>query len=429
MRSIHASSRRSIPPPRIPTRNPIRAGGVAPLGQATAVERPTAPAGASGSPEALGSCRVFLSPDHAGCPQLSARGSEAVPSLASPACGVVDPPMRPEGLLASSVPGLGVGGGRGAMPPVGLLPPETCSQFEEAAHRERAKMMTCGTPILHVHEAGCGATVVTREHCKCRWCRTCQWIWARENEGRIVEAVREFPEPRHVVLTARNLAVGDLGRMRSSMQGAFGRLRRCRFWGRNVRGGIAFWGLTLSDDGGRTWHLHLHLIADAKGERGWLNQKRLEHEWARCCGREGLYTEHARVEAVYDVPGMVREGLKGTEGDAQRLVDAFEGPGGDSLMGEVETAFQGRKWFFEFGNVRMPKRKKLKILCPECKSRVLRGAWSSQKYGPGRVPWTDVTVRQAQAKSVTWADWWTGFQVDGGPEPARYGLAKIIGGG
>jgi hypothetical protein len=87
----------------------------------------------------------------------------------------------------------------------------------------------------------------------------------------------QITQPKHVVLTQRNFPVLTRKKIRDFGR-AFAKLRRNRLW-KSVKGGCVSTEITNE---GRGWHLHAHILADAR----WVEASQLAIEWGKLVGQE-----------------------------------------------------------------------------------------------------------------------------------------------
>jgi hypothetical protein len=89
--------------------------------------------------------------------------------------------------------------------------------------------------------------------------------------------VRQVTQPKHVVLTCRNVDVIGPEYV-GWFKDAFTRLRRSAF-ASNWRGGI--YSMEVTNEG-KGWHLHMHVLVDAD----WIDAKLLARKWGALVGQD-----------------------------------------------------------------------------------------------------------------------------------------------
>lgn len=135
----------------------------------------------------------------------------------------------------------------------------------------------CGAKHYVVECAGCGKISHYSNHCDSRFCPMCQPRLAHARVESLEWWVRQIAQPKHVVLTCRN--VDQIGpEYVGWFKDAFTRLRRSSF-AANWRGGI--YSMEVTNEG-RGWHLHMHVLVDAD----WIDAKVLALKWGRLVGQD-----------------------------------------------------------------------------------------------------------------------------------------------
>lgn len=180
----------------------------------------------------------------------------------------------------------------------------------------------CGTKWSIIECAGCGKLTHVSNHCDSRWCAACQPTLTRKRQEGLEWWTKTISQPKHVVLTVRN--VNDLTpEYIRWFKDSWGRLRRSQF-AKDWRGGI--YSLEVTNEG-RGWHLHLHALIDAD----WIDSKELARNWSKLVGqdfsivkvKDARRGDYLNEVAKYAVKGSDLARWSGEE--IAQFVDAFEG--------------------------------------------------------------------------------------------------------
>ena len=119
----------------------------------------------------------------------------------------------------------------------------------------------------------CGKVRKFPNRCDRFYCPECAGHLQHERQKQIEWWAERIPQPKHVVLTIRNitdLTPGHVDELRSM----FSHLRRRKF-ARNWIGG--YYGIQVTT-GPKGWHLHIHALVDAR----WIDENQLRDEWKAC---------------------------------------------------------------------------------------------------------------------------------------------------
>jgi len=135
----------------------------------------------------------------------------------------------------------------------------------------------CHTEKTFAQCGGCHAVKVFLNRCDRLYCPQCQPKLTRLRQDGIEWWVRECRQAKHVVLTVRNTSSITNNYLRW-IKDSLTKLRRRKFC-RNWVGG--FYSLEITNEG-KGWHVHLHLLVDAK----WIDQRQLSIEWGEVVGQD-----------------------------------------------------------------------------------------------------------------------------------------------
>lgn len=135
----------------------------------------------------------------------------------------------------------------------------------------------CGNEECYKTCRDCGEWQTFSYKCCLKFCPLCNWRIARDRAQLLRFWSFEIKQPKHVVLTVRNFPVLTRSRIRAVGK-AFSKLRRNKVW-KDVKGGCVSTEITNE---GRGWHLHLHIMVDAR----WVDAARLAIVWGQLVGQD-----------------------------------------------------------------------------------------------------------------------------------------------
>lgn len=135
----------------------------------------------------------------------------------------------------------------------------------------------CGNEEVYRTCRGCGDWQGMAYRCNLKFCPLCNWRIARARADLLRLWSFQIKQPKHVVLTVRNFPTLTRSRIRGVAK-AFSRLRRQKVW-RDVKGGCVSTEITNE---GRGWHLHLHIMVDAR----WVDAGALALLWGKLVGQD-----------------------------------------------------------------------------------------------------------------------------------------------
>lgn len=188
---------------------------------------------------------------------------------------------------------------------------------------------------------GCRRVSIFFNRCERFYCPSCQPRLARERRESVEWWAKEIREPKHVVLTVRNVDTFTKDYVNWFKQ-CWGRLRRRKF-ARGWRGG--FYRLEVTNEkpfrtkdgtmsaGG--WHLHLHALIDA----GWIDARILAQEWAEIVGQSFAIVKVKDVHGADYLAEVTKYAVKGN------IIASWSG----DKIAEFVDAFTGVKTFGVFG--------------------------------------------------------------------------------
>jgi hypothetical protein len=154
---------------------------------------------------------------------------------------------------------------------------------------------------------GCGDRKPFYNRCDIFWCPQCSPRLAQRRLESLMWFVERMRQPKHIVLTIRNISNLTENFLRDA-QRSLSRLRRTKLF-RICRGG--FWAMEITNKG-RGWHVHFHLLADVP----WLPVRDLSEAWKKanrqdsgvvwieCANKGGLRKNLPRYVTKYTSKGF-----------------------------------------------------------------------------------------------------------------------------
>lgn len=134
-----------------------------------------------------------------------------------------------------------------------------------------AELEDCHSRYVYAECTNCHHTTPFANHCDRFYCPECQPQLAKGRARAVEWWARRIEQPKHMVLTVRNIA--DMTKAHvQQFKRWFARLRRRKF-ARKWRGG--FYSIEVTNEG-NGWHLHLHALVDAR----YIDQFQLSREWS-----------------------------------------------------------------------------------------------------------------------------------------------------
>jgi predicted RNA-binding Zn-ribbon protein involved in translation (DUF1610 family) len=207
------------------------------------------------------------------------------------------------------------------------------AKLRQAGEYERAaKLENCHSYYTVYQCSSCGTTRKFPNRCDTFYCPECAAHLANERRKQIEWWCRDVPQPKHVVLTVRNipdLAPGHIDELRKW----FTALRRRKF-SRNWHGGFYTIEVTNEKQG---WHLHLHALISAR----WIDKAELSRQWNSINNNAGHIVEvkdcshgdYLREVQKYIVKGSAL--AKWTPDQIVTFINAFDGKRTFGVFGEL----------------------------------------------------------------------------------------------
>lgn len=220
----------------------------------------------------------------------------------------------------------------------------TAAKLREAGRTAEARNLElCHTEYTVAVCTACGTANKFPNRCDLFYCAECQPRLSADRKKAVEWWTREIHQPKHVVLTVKNVVHLDKAHVQE-FRSWLTKLRRSAF-ASNWLGG--FYTLEVTNEG-NGWHLHAHLLVDAK----WIDAIELSAKWAKITGNFGriVKVKDARgKDYLAEVTKYVVKGVQlaaWTKEDICTFVDAFEGVRTFGVFGSLygkRTKF--REWW------------------------------------------------------------------------------------
>lgn len=144
-------------------------------------------------------------------------------------------------------------------------------------HKEADTISACCASPIHRQCCSCKKHEVLLNHCDNFYCPKCTARLARKRQQSIEWWTDQVKQPKHIVLTCRNTAQITKATVQK-FQEAIRKLRRMK---RQRGWQNGFCCLEITNEG-RGWHLHAHILVDAK----WIDSQALAEDWAHQIGQD-----------------------------------------------------------------------------------------------------------------------------------------------
>jgi hypothetical protein len=190
----------------------------------------------------------------------------------------------------------------------------------------------CHSSKIFAQCNGCSDVQVFRNRCDNFFCPECQPKLARRRQEGVSWWARQITQPKHVVLTVRNIPDLTKGHV-LELKKWFTQLRHRRFT-KNWRGGMYSVEVTNENKG---WHLHLHILVDAR----WIDSGGLAREWESVNRGNGNIVKVKDCRNADYLREVTKYAVKGNE------LAKWTG----TQIREFIAAFRGTKTFGVFGSL------------------------------------------------------------------------------
>jgi hypothetical protein len=192
--------------------------------------------------------------------------------------------------------------------------------------------LRCGREEIFATCLGCSKVEKFFYSCNRKWCPRCQPRLASARADKIEIWANKIRQPKHLVLTQRNIEVLTRKSVRKFIRN-LAKLRRAVCW-REVRGGCASVEITNE---GKGWHIHAHILLDVD----WLEMPDVRDTWAKLLGQETAIVKVMDCRGKDYLQEVCKYAAKGSE--------MARWAGDDSL--QLIQAIKSVRLFFPFGSL------------------------------------------------------------------------------
>jgi hypothetical protein len=182
---------------------------------------------------------------------------------------------------------------------------------------------------------GCGKPTIFSNRCDRFYCPACQPRLTRERITRIAWWVCEINQPKHIVLTVRNIKEMTRGHVQEFKKWILA-LRRSKF-ARSWKGGL--YSVEVTNEG-KGWHLHAHLLVDVR----YVAHASLKTEWLRVTRGAGKIVWINDARSVSYLKEVTKYCVKGSQLAAwspdkvRQFINSFSGVRTFGVFGSLYNA-------------------------------------------------------------------------------------------
>lgn len=245
---------------------------------------------------------------------------------------------------------------------------------------------------------GCSKRQAFWNRCDIFWCPQCSPRLSKRRIDGLMFFVEKMRQPKHLVLTFRNVNTLTDNYLRSCVK-ALQRFRRRKIFA-GVKGGLWAMEITNEDKG---WHVHFHLVIDGP----WLDVRAVSATWKECTDCESF---------VVWIESASRGGLRA---NLPRYVCKYSAKGfrphdwTAEKLGQFATALERVRVFGVFGEllgarkewaawVRSVRESRRKCECGSCEKRYFSDL-SLQWADHGPPPCNMKPLREIRLSGIQWA--------------------------
>lgn len=210
------------------------------------------------------------------------------------------------------------------------------AKLREAGRTDLASTLDdCHSTYTVAQCSDCGRIRKFPNRCDNMWCPECQPRLSSERRKAVEWWVNRVSQPKHVVLTVRNIPDLTKGHLQEFKRW-WSRLRR-RVFSKRWRGG--FYAIEVTNEG-RGWHLHLHALIDAK----WIDKRELSIKWGKVNGGAGYIVDVSDARQADYLKEVTKYAVKGSElakwagKDIVTFISAFNGVRTFGVFGNLYAA-------------------------------------------------------------------------------------------
>jgi len=188
--------------------------------------------------------------------------------------------------------------------------------------QEALKLENCHTHYTIAICSGCNRVNKFPNRCDLFFCAECQPRLSQDRKKAVEWWTREIHQPKHVVLTVKNVAFLTIWHVREFRKW-FTNLRRSKF-ARNWLGG--FYSIEVTNEG-NGWHLHLHALIDAR----YIDKFGLSDAWNKATNGFGRIVDVRDARGKNYLAEVTKYCVKGvqlaawTKEQIATFIDAFTG--------------------------------------------------------------------------------------------------------
>jgi hypothetical protein len=216
---------------------------------------------------------------------------------------------------------------------------QSCHKFTVASKLRMAGLEEDALCLENCHSyytvATCGDCGKVRKfpnRCDRFYCPECANHLQHERQKQIQWWAERITQPKHVVLTIKNVKKLTPGHV-DELRRMFSKLRRRKF-ARNWIGG--YYGIQVTT-GKQGWHLHIHALVDAR----WISEAELSQEWKACTNGYGYIVKVKDCRKSDYLRETTRYVIHGSQ------IAAWS----PATIASFVSAFKGKRTFGVFGKL------------------------------------------------------------------------------
>lgn len=218
--------------------------------------------------------------------------------------------------------------------------------------KEATSVLGCGQQFRVNKAQCCGDTIAFPVSCNHKLCPVCMRRRSAGLSKRVRDSLSKMSRPKHIVLTVKNVKHIDKAYF-SWLRKCFTKLRHRKLFN-GVCGGVYTIETTYNSEA-KTWHVHLHILADVS----WIPQKELSSAWESITGSLVVY-----ITAVGYHEGQTPE--KAVKEIAKYIVKPDDFLDDPLLVDEYLAAVENMRLFQAFGDLLGAGSEKEGFKWPDC---------------------------------------------------------------
>ena len=197
---------------------------------------------------------------------------------------------------------------------------------------EASKLELCHSYYTFAVCGNCGTVRKFPNRCDLFFCPECANHLQNERSKQVEWWIKTIKQPKHVVLTIRNITDLEVGHI-DELRSMYTKLRRRKF-ARNWHGGFYTIHVTHKATG---WHLHIHALINAR----WIDQQGLSEQWRSITNGLGHIVRVKDTRAKDYLREITRYVVHGSQ------IAAWH----PDLIATFVRAFDGKRTFGVFGDL------------------------------------------------------------------------------